>query len=91
MSSSNRMPRRMLRNRPKSSHHRHGEVIVVCKHLAEGTSHEWRPIIDQDNPKAHRDWICPGCGDKFASNSISMDDLVTLCVECAAKNEKHQH
>jgi len=59
----------------------HGEVelIVICKHLFNGTSHRWVPVgIEPGKPP---DYVCQKCSKDFPN--ISPDQLTCVCVQCA--------
>jgi hypothetical protein len=83
-------PKRLFRRRqvdrePRDCQHTCGsQLVIVCKHLCHGTAHEWCAIIDPENPAAEPDWICPDCGTRYP-DSISLDDLVFVCADCARK------
>jgi len=54
----------------------HGLVpgVIVCRHLVDGESKEWRPVTGGEN----NDWICPKCGDLYPN--IPIDDLRSICM-----------
>jgi hypothetical protein len=74
----------MNHNFSQRDHNCGSQLVIVCKHLYEGTAYQWRAIIDPENPDAEPDWICPDCGTRYP-DSISLDDLVPVCVDCARK------
>lgn len=83
-----RKPKRLFRGRqsdrqPEVCRHKSG-LIVMCKHLYEGTAWEWCAIVDPEFPDAEPDWICADCGTRYP-DKIPLDDLVSVCVDCVRR------
>jgi hypothetical protein len=59
---------------------------IVCTHLMEGTSRDWRPV-ESDNPEVDYDWFCPPCRTKLeeaqaANERPDIADMQCICMHC---------
>lgn len=63
---------------------------LVCKHLCDGESRDWRPI-ESNNPYVEYDWCCPECLKLLKKKNAGDDgiDMVPLlnavCVLCVER------
>ena len=57
----------------------HGRTpgVIVCRHLFDGESKVWCPIVGGENNY----WICPECGEKYPD--IPLGDLRSVCMHHA--------
>lgn len=73
----------------KCGNHQMAPCGMVCVHLVNGTSGEWRSVIPLFNPaedltQFENDWLCSECFDRcVATRSLpDIDDIQTVCIHC---------
>jgi hypothetical protein len=61
-------------------------AVVVCRHLAEGESNDWRQVPEEiTEPQECHDWVCPRClADLLA---VPVEDLRCVCRPRRARRE----
>jgi hypothetical protein len=62
--------------------HRYAPGVIACKHLFEGESETWCPVVSGD-PEVDHDWLCPECLKEFPN--VDANDLVSVCIHCARR------
>lgn len=73
----------------KCGNHHMAPAGMICIHLADQTSTEWRsmiPLFDpaEDSTQFENDWLCRECFDRcVATQSLpDLDDIRTVCIYC---------
>ncbi len=56
---------------------------VVCVHLMDGESTDWRPIEVDDGREVESDWTCPECEAAHRSGRDDVSKLLPVCMHCA--------
>jgi hypothetical protein len=75
-----------------SDHDHESDLVLVCRHLADGERHDWRQIGSTPEPDEDSGWVCTECAElimRGPSGDAEHDEkvtalLITLCRTCAA-------
>ena len=64
--------------------HKWAPWSIVCKHLVEGTSDDWRPI-PSSSLEVDFDWMCPACESDHERDQDDVENLRAICIHCVRK------
>jgi hypothetical protein len=57
-------------------------MIIVCRHLLDGTSKEWVELPDPDEECS--DFLCPECFER-GPDRLTTEELAAVCMHCARR------
>jgi hypothetical protein len=63
--------------------HKRAPGVVVCRHLLNGESREWCPVVNEG--EECYDWSCPECRKKYGMN---FEDFDAVCLHCVRELQK---
>lgn len=62
--------------------HSYAPWSIVCVHLIDGTSREWKLIEVDDGREVDGDWVCPDCHEKHMAGNDDINFLRPICMHC---------
>lgn len=73
----------------KCSDHKLAPWSIVCTHLINGQSREWKHL-DSNNPEVDHDWLCPDCMTQYINENrqnlkTDITHLRPVCIHCVRK------